>query len=186
MIRSFLIVSVVLVTTSASGQDKGADGKGEVAEKYTAPDDYLQSLPQGPELKGIEPEDAAARTAGFSWYNNVGVNLNTTLLATSGTTQISVYARDIRWRYAFGNAPDVTSPTGNGGAAGSGWRFPNAHRFGITIYQGSNYWNVNSTSSSSPTVISGLSNTSNIIITVNDTNYSDNSGAFDIYIRKDN
>ena len=172
------------LSTIAIAQQK----RGEPAETFEAPEGYLQSLPAGPELSAVEPEEKEIREAGFSWYNNVGVNLNTTLLGTSGTTQISVFAGDIRWRYAFGNAPDVTSPQGDGGSGGAGWRFPNAHRFGIVIYQGNNYWNVRSTSSTNPTVITGLSNTQNIIVTVNDTNgnYGDNNGAFDIYIRKDN
>jgi subtilisin family serine protease len=190
LVNAFACVNSAQINSNKlpPGTFSSSQTKGFAAERHTAPDGYLQSLPQGPELQGIQPDDTVAQSAGFSWYNNVGVNLNTTLLGTNGTTQISVYARDIRWNYAFGSSPSISSPSGNGGSGGSGWRFPTAHKFGITIYQGSNYWNVTSTSSGSPTVITGLSNTANIIITVNDTNgnYDDNSGAFDIYIRKDN
>ena len=157
-------------------------------EKFSAEPGYLQSFPLGPDQGPQTPTDQLALNAGYTKYNNVGVNLNTRLLGTNGTTQISVYARDIRWRYGFGNRPDMVTPTGEGGQGGSGFRFRNAHRFGITIYQGNNYWNVTSTNPNRPTVITGLSNTEPVRITVNDTNgnYSDNYGAFDIYIRKDN
>jgi hypothetical protein len=183
------VIGLAALATFLLANEKGADAKGSVAEKFTGPEGYLKSFPTGSELKPVQPKSEALRTAGFfAWYNNVGVNLFTTLLGTDGTTQISVFANDIRWRYAFGNAPDVTSPTGDGGSGGGGWTFPNAHRFGIVVFQGGNYWNVESTDPNNPTVITGLSNTQPIQVTVNDTNgnYGDNSGAFDIYIRKDN
>lgn len=144
----------------------------------------LESLPAIDATPESSPNDQAG---GFTWYNNSRVNGNTRLLGTQGTTQISIYARDVKWRYAFGSGA-IRSPRGNGNYAGSGWRFPNARQFGIVVYQGNRYWNVQSTSSSSPTVISGISNTQPIVVTVNDTNGNakDNGGAFDIYIRKDN
>lgn len=158
-----------------------------VQRPFTADEGYLESFPIDADLPPEKPTDEKLSRAGFSWYNNCRVNGNSTLLGTSGTTQISVFAQDVSWRYAF-NGPVVTTPTGNGGTAGNGWRFPAAHRFGIVIYQGNNYWNVTSTSSSNPTVISGISNTQPIVVTVNDTinNFTDNGGAIDIYVRKDN
>jgi hypothetical protein len=169
-------------------EKKHDDKKGKEAKKFTAAEGWLKSLPRGPELKSTKPLQEAVRTAGYGWYNNVGVNLNTTLTDTVGSTAVSVYAADIRWRYAFGSSPDVTSPTGDGGTGGAGWQFPNAHRFGIVVFQGSNYWNVESTDPANPTKITGLSNTTPIVVSVNDTNgnYGDNSGSFDLYVRKDN
>ena len=134
-----------------------------------------------------EPSTDTDANASFGWYNNLRVNGSTTLTDTSGTTQLSVYARDVKWRFGFGSRA-IQSPQGDGGVAGSGWRFPNAHKFGIVVVQGGNYWNVNSTSSSSPTVITGLSNTQPVTIYVNDTNGNDkdNGGSFDLFVRKDN
>ncbi len=182
--RFFLIIACVSVATTSNAQEKQQPN---VAKKYTAPGGFLESLPTGPDNQVEVAEDKESRDAGFGWYNNNRVNGNTRLLGSDGTTQISVYARDVKWRFAFGGRA-VTSPSGNGGTAGGGWRFPNAHKFGIVIYQGNNYWNVTSTSPSSPTVISGISNTQPVLVTVNDTNgnYSDNGGAIDIYLRKDN
>lgn len=179
------ILSVALFAAIAS--ISVAQEERKPAEKHTAPDGFLQSLPTGTNIKAKEPENTAAKAAGFSWYNNCRVNGNSRLLGSDGTTQISVYAGDVDWNYAF-DSPVVTSPSGDGGTAGNGWRFPNAHKFGIVIYQGNNYWNVTSTSSSNPTVISGISNTQPVYVTVNDTNgnYDDNGGAIDIYLRKDN
>jgi hypothetical protein len=154
---------------------------------FMAPEGYLKSLSVEAAAKPEQPDRRDASDAGFSWYNNCRVNGNTNLLGTEGTTQVSVFAQDVAWRYAFGG-PLVNSPTGDGGSGGSGWRFPNAHRFGIVVYQGDRYWNVDSSDPSSPTVISGLSNTVPITVTVNDTNnnYDDNGGAVDIYVRRDN
>ncbi len=157
------------------------------ANVYLAEPGYLDSFSSGPSVAPAVPVDQQALNAGFSWYNNVGVNLNTRLIGTSGTTQISVYARDIRWSYRF-TGPNIRRPEGNGGQGGDRYRFPLAHRMGITIYQGDRYWNVTSMSANSPTVIAGLTNTEDVIVTVNDTNgnYSDNHGAFDIFVRRDN
>ncbi len=159
---------------------------GGPSTEYQATPGILESLPAGPTA---EPEVVAgAETAqSFGWYNNLRVNGSTRLTDTSGTTQISVYAGDVHWRYAF-DSPTVRTPSGDGRSGGSGWQFPNAHRFGIVIFQGGRYWNVTSTSSTSPTVITGLTNTEPVRVMVNDTsgNYNDNGGAFDLYLRKDN
>jgi hypothetical protein len=167
---------------------KPDDKTGKEAKRLTAPDGWLKSLPVGFTRRASKPKDKTRLAAGYAKYNNCGVNLSTTLNGTAGSTAISVFADDVEWQYAFGSAPTVTSPAGDGGVAGGGWRFPNAHRFGIVVYQGNNYWNVDSTDPNNPTRITGLSNTTDIIVAVNDTNgnYADNSGAFDIYVRKDN
>ncbi len=167
---------------------KPDDKKGKEAKRFTAPEGWLKSLPAGFTRRASKPREKALLEAGYSKYNNCGVNLSTTLNGSAGSTAVSVYAADVEWDYAFGGSPTVTSPQGDGGVAGAGWRFPNAHRFGVVVYQGGNYWNVDSTDPGSPTRITGLSNTTDIVVTVNDTNgnYADNSGAFDIYFRKDN
>lgn len=183
MNRSIFAFAVATVIASIAN----AQVKTESSPRLDAPDGFLQSLPAGPDVNPKQPDDNDSRNAGFGWYNNCQVNGSSRLLGSEGATQISVYARDVDWRYAF-NGPEVNSPSGTGGPAGSGWRFPNANRFGIVIYKGNNYWNVTSTSSSNPTVITGISNTTPVYITINDTtgNYSDNGGAVDIYLRKDN
>lgn len=180
---AFIPAMMVCLCVITMGQQTRAD---DVAEEFTAPDGYLESLPGGIPIDSEEPNDKDAKTAGFSWFNNCGVNIGTKLNGTSGTTKISVYARDVSWWYAIGGRK-VTSVKGDGGSGGSGWRFRNAHKFGVVVYQGNSYWNVNSTSSSSPTVINLPSNTLPVSVWVNDTNgnYGDNAGAFDIYIRKD-
>ena len=159
--------------------DKSAGG-------FEASPGLLESIGGGAsETAATSNERDAA--AGFGWYNNLRVNGSTTLTDTTGTTQVSVYAADVKWRFGFGSRA-ITSPKGDGGTGGSGWQFRNAHRYGITLYQGNRYWNITSRSSSSPTVISGLTNTQPVRIMVNDTvgNYSDNGGSFDLYLRKDN
>lgn len=60
MKSNLTLVLCLFVTQCALAQEKSEGGK---AERYTAPDGFLKSLPAGPELK---PEDAADRTAGFS------------------------------------------------------------------------------------------------------------------------
>lgn len=177
------IALVSATAVDAAVQTLDADQGGAGFEESTG---YLQSLPIAAEEQA-QPADGPDSAPGFGWYNNLRVNGNTTLTDTVGTTKISVYARDVRWRYAFGSGA-VTSPGGNGGSGGSGWRFRNAHRFGIVVYQGNRYWNVTSTSRTQPTVITGLTNTLPVVVTVNDTNgnYSDNGGSFDLYVRKDN
>ncbi|QDV53035.1 hypothetical protein [Gimesia fumaroli] len=184
MSRYAVLATILCLTSISTAQDKKAE---DVAKKNTAPDGYIESLPGGIPTDAQEPEDRTAKTAGFGWYNNCGVNIPTTLNGTNGTTKISVYARDVSWWFARGGRK-IRNVQGDGGAGGSGWRFPNAHKFGVVIYQGNSYWNVNSTSSSSPTVINLPSNTLPVTVWVNDTNgnYSDNAGAVDIYLRKDN
>lgn len=181
------ILSVIVCITLVSISVAEEKGDSKSAPKYSAPEGFLKSLPAATDIQARKPEDESVGTAGFGWYNNCRVNGSSRLLGSDGTTQISVYARDVDWNYSV-TSPTVTSPSGDGGTAGSGWQFPNAHKFGVVIYQGGNYWNVTSTSSSSPTVISGISNTQPVLVTVNDTNgnYGDNGGAVDIYLRKDN
>ncbi len=185
-----LAVFSVVVAKPAEEKDsrKGSNDAGKEATMFTAPEGWLRSLPVGGVRAAAKPKSKALADAGYSWFNNVGVNTNVTLNGTAGSTAISVYASDIDWSYAFGSSPRIESPAGEGGTAGGGWQFPNAHRFGIVIFQGNNYWNVESTDPNNPTRITGLSNTTNIVATVNDTNgnYGDNWGSFDLYVRKDN
>jgi hypothetical protein len=182
--------TLALVPAKSDGEKdtkKIANKEGTEVKRFTAPEGWLKSLPRGYARKGIKPRNSKALDSGFGWYNNCAVNNVTDLLGSSGTTAISVYADDVDWMYAFGG-PHVTSPIGDGGIAGDGWRFPNAQRFGIVVFQGNNYWNVESTDPNNPTRITGLSNTTDILVTVNDTNgnYGDNGGSFDLYLRKDN
>ena len=161
--------------------------KPNIAKKHTNGAFVLKSLPVGPDRKLEKASSDEAVDAGYGWYNNCCVNGNSRLLGIEGATQISVYTRDINWRYSF-SGRTITSPTGDGASSDTNWRFPYASNFGIVIFQGNNYWAVKSTDPTNPTVITGLSPSEPVIVTVNDTvsNYADNGGAFDLYLRKDN
>ncbi len=168
-------------------KDKAAPKDVKPAERFKAPKGLLESLPAARATKAAKA--APTPSGGYLFYMNNAVNYpgGCTLNGSEGSTQISVYASHISWRYAV-NSEDVVSPTGDGGPAGGGWQYPNANRFGIVIYQGGNYWNVTSTDPNNPTVITGISNTTPVGVAVNDTtgNYGDNWGSFDLYLRRDN
>ncbi len=65
--------------------------------------------------------------------------------------------------------------------------FRGAKQFGIVIRQDGKVWQINGSSSSSPTKITGLVNTKGVEIWVSDTNgnQGDNWGAFSVNIRED-
>jgi len=148
----------------------------------------LESLGKAEAVKSLN--SPATPTGGYLYYENLASNFpgGVTLTDSGGATQISVYVNHINWHYSYSGSTVITSPSGQGGAGGGGWQYPNANRFGVVIYQGGNYWNVTSTDPNNPTIIAGISNTTPISVTVNDTsgNYGDNWGAFDFYLKRDN
>jgi hypothetical protein len=114
MSRYAVLATILCLTSISTAQDKKAE---DVAKKNTAPDGYIESLPGGIPTDAQEPEDRTAKTAGFGWYNNCGVNIPTTLNGTNGTTKISVYARDVSWWFARGGRK-IRNVQGDGGAGG--------------------------------------------------------------------
>jgi hypothetical protein len=188
-----LCLACIPLPGAAGDKTKTADPKtetgngGKAPAPFTAPAGLLESLPS---VKAVKAKPGpAAPSNGYLYYENMAVNYagGVTLTDSVGSTQVSVYAGHIRWRFAV-NSVDIFVPTGQGGPAGNGWQYPNANRFGIVLYQGGNYWNVTSTDPNHPTIITGISNTTPVAVAVNDTsgNYGDNWGAFDFYLRRDN
>jgi hypothetical protein len=171
------------MSPGVQSQEKKSDDK--PAETLRADPGYFASF--GGVNVADKPETTKTEAADFGWWKHRSVISPAGRKLAVTATAISVYVSDCQWNYAIDANARITSPTGNGQRAGSGWAFPNGNQFGVLVRQGNNYWQVNGTSAAAPTRITGLTNTDGVWVSVNDTNgnYNDNWGAFDIYIRVD-
>ena len=178
---SLIVVMTFSIHSSVTGaQDVAKAIKGDVGllDSYAA--NAAEDAPTKRE-EGVESKE----TASFLFWKHRAVTHGRTLNVRA--TAISVYIPDCHWHYSRSTRSLITTPRGTGNRAGSGWMFPDANQHGIVIRQDGRYWQINGTSSSSPTRITGLTNTKGVEVFVNDTNgnLGDNWGAFDVRIRID-
>lgn len=131
--------------------------------------------------------------AGWLFYKHLAVNYRGGIrLTKSGAplrgSKVSVYATDVSWvGYPGGK---FTTPQGEGGSAGSPFRYRGVHKYGILFLQDGNGYQQNITGTSSGSAQTfNISNSHDIRININDGDnnpaYEDNWGAFSIYIRID-
>jgi hypothetical protein len=178
-----LSAAMLLGQAPATAQQQTRQDGVATANKIDA--GFLQSLPTVGAASQMK--DTKAEAAGFTCWVHMAVNYPGGNPIPVRATAVSVYASDLNWHFASGSNSVITSPSGSGAGAGGGWQYPNAAQFSIVIYQGGNYWQVNSLDSNNPTKISGLTNTQDIFVAVNDTqgNYGDNWGSYYICLRVD-
>lgn len=153
----------------------------EVAMRHQTSPGEMDSTPKS------APAQAAGSERAFQCWMHPAVNYAGGTPIGDRATAVSVYISDLSWHFA-GNSGVITNPAGNGQDAGSGWQYPNAKQFGIVLYQNNgNYWQINGTSPSNMTRITGLLNTSPIYFAVNDTrgNYGDNWGSYIVCVQVD-